>query len=67
MKKNIGPIDKGIRVSLVVLIAALYFMQVITGIAAIVLGALAAILLLTSLVSICPLYMPFGISTCKKK
>lgn len=66
MKKNMGALDRIIRVSLVVLIAVLYFANVISGTWAIVLGVLAAVFLLTSLVGVCPLYMPFGLSTRKK-
>jgi len=66
MKKNMGTIDRIIRVSLVVLIAILYFTNVISGTWAIILGVLAAIFLVTSLVGFCPLYLPFGISTRKK-
>ena len=66
MKKNMGTLDRIIRVSLVVLIAVLYFTGVISGTWAIVLGVVAAVFLLTSLVGVCPLYMPFGLSTRKK-
>jgi hypothetical protein len=67
MKKNIGTIDKVIRLTLVAVIAALYFTHMITGMVAIIAGALGVIFLLTSLVSVCPLYLPFGISTTKKQ
>ncbi len=63
MKKNMGTIDRVFRVLVAVAIAALYFSHVITGTIAIVLLALAGIFLLTSFISVCPLYMPFGIST----
>ena len=66
MKKNMGLLDRIIRVSLVVLIAVLYFTNVISGTWAIVLGVVAVIFLLTSLIGVCPLYMPFGISTKKE-
>jgi len=66
MKKNMGSLDRIIRVSLVVLIAVLYFTGVISGTWAIVLGVLAVVFLLTSLIGVCPLYMPFGLSTRKK-
>ena len=66
MKKNMGLIDRIIRLSLVVLVAVLYFTGVIGGTLAIVLGILALVFLVTSLVGVCPLYMPFGISTKKK-
>jgi len=66
MKKNMGTTDKIIRLALSALIAVLYFTNVISGTWAIILGVLAAIFLVTSLVGVCPLYMPFGISTRKK-
>lgn len=66
MKKNMGTLDRIIRVSLVVLIAILYFTDVISGTWAIILGILAVVFLLTSLIGVCPLYLPFGISTRKK-
>lgn len=67
MKKNMGTIDKALRVLAAIAIAALYFMHVISGTLAIVLLAVAAIFILTSLVGTCPLYLPFGISTNKKE
>jgi hypothetical protein len=66
MKKNMGVIDKIVRLFLVALIAVLYFTHTIGGLAAIILGVLAVVLLLTSLVSFCPLYRLLGISTAKK-
>ena len=63
MKKNMGKIDRVIRVSLAIVIAALYFSSLITGLAAVILGIFAVIFLLTSSVSFCPLYVPFKIST----
>ncbi len=67
MKKNIGNIDKGVRIGIAVIIALLYKTNYISGTTAIVLLSLAGIFILTSLISFCPLYLPFGISTCKKK
>ena len=66
MKKNMGTLDRIIRVSLVVLIAILYFTDVISGTWAIILGVVAVVFLVTSLIGFCPLYLPFGISTRKK-
>jgi len=66
MKKNMGSMDKGIRIFLAVIIAILYFTNQITGVAAIVLGIFALVFLLTSLISFCPLYVPFKMSTLKK-
>lgn len=67
MKKNMGSMDKIIRSVIAVVFAVLYFTNVITGTLGIVLMVLAAVFLLTSLVSFCPLYALFGLSTCKVK
>jgi len=66
MKKNIGNLDKTIRISIAILVAVLYFTNVINGITAIILGVVALILLATSFINFCPLYYPFKISSCKK-
>jgi uncharacterized membrane protein len=66
MKKNMGNIDRAIRTLLAVLVGILYFTGVISGTTAIILGALAVVFLLTSLISTCPLYLPFGLSTRKE-
>ena len=63
MKKNMGTIDKVIRILVAVVIAFLYFTHVITGTIGIVLLILATIFVVTSLISLCPLYLPFGINT----
>lgn len=67
MKKNMGNTDKAIRVILAVVIALLYYFDIIEGTLAYVFMALAIIFLLTSFISFCPLYKPFGINTCKTK
>ncbi len=67
MKKNMGITDKLIRIILAVVIAILYYNNIINGTAALVLGAFAVIFVLTSFISFCPLYVPFGINTCTKK
>jgi hypothetical protein len=67
MKKNMGIADRVIRSLIAIAIAILYFTNVITGTWGIVLLVLAAVFLLTSFISFCPLYAPFGLSTCKKK
>ena len=65
MKKNMGGADRLIRVILAVVVATLYFTETISGVLGMVLLAFAAILLLTSFIKFCPLYLPFGIKTCK--
>ncbi len=67
MKKNMGSTDKIVRIILALIVVALYYFGVIEGTLAYVLLALAAIFVLTSLISFCPLYAPFGMSTCKTK
>ena len=63
MKTNMGIIDRSIRTVLAILVGVLYFTGQISGTIAVVLGILAVIFLLTSVISFCPLYAPFGIST----
>ena len=65
--KNMGSADRIIRVVAALIIGILFFTEVITGTLAIVLLIFAGIFLLTSLVSTCPLYLPFGIKTFKSK
>lgn len=66
MKKNMGSMDRGIRVLVAVVVAALIMTDVLTGTLAIFAGLFAAVFLFTSFVSFCPLYAPFGWSTTKK-
>lgn len=67
MKKNMGTTDKLIRLLIAVLIGALYFTDTISGTTAVILGILAIVFALTSVISFCPLYLPFGINTRKDK
>jgi uncharacterized membrane protein HdeD (DUF308 family) len=64
--KNMGTIDRVIRILIAVAIGVLYFTEVITGITGIILIVAAVVLLLTSLVSFCPIWALFGINTVKK-
>jgi hypothetical protein len=66
MKKNMGTIDRVIRLLVVVVIAVLYYLGQLTGLAATILGVVAVAFLITSLVGWCPAYLPFGISTRKR-
>ncbi len=67
MKRNMGTIDKSIRVLFAAAVAILVLSGAVSGVAAVVLGSLAAIMVLTSLVGFCPLYLPIGLSTRKKE
>ncbi|MCX6122328.1 MAG: DUF2892 domain-containing protein [Ignavibacteriales bacterium] len=67
MKRNMGSIDKGVRILVAAVIAVLYFTGQISGTLAIIFGILAVIFLLTSAIGFCPLYLPLKLSTIKKK
>jgi len=62
-----GSADRIIRVIIAAIIAALYFTGTVTGTLGIILLILVGVFILTSFISFCPLYAPFGISTCKTK
>lgn len=66
MQKNMGQVDRVIRTIVALAVVVLYFMEIISGTTAIILLALAAIFILTSFISFCPLYLPFNIRTRKK-
>lgn len=63
MPKNMGSVDRVVRISIAVAIAILYFTGTINGTLAIVLGIVAIAFLVTSLMSRCPIYLPFHLST----
>ncbi|MGA9652129.1 YgaP family membrane protein [Pedobacter sp.] len=67
MRKNMGWLDRSLRILLAVIIGILYFTGVITGTVAIVLLIVAVAFIVTGFISTCPLYLPFGISTRKNK
>lgn len=64
MKKNMGSLDRIIRVILAAVFVALYFTGTVTGTLGLVLVILGGVFLATSLVSFCPLYTIVGLSTC---
>jgi Na+(H+)/acetate symporter ActP len=66
MKKNMGTVDRTLRLLIALVIVVLYLANQITGTAAIILGIFAVVFLLTSAMAFCPLYVPFKISTKKK-
>lgn len=67
MKQNMGIADKAVRILAAIAIIILYLTNIISGTVAILLLALAGILIFTSFMSFCPLYLPFGFSTKKRK
>jgi len=66
MKSNMGSADRVVRSLVALAIVGLYATGAIGGTVAILLGVVAAVFLLTSLVGWCPAYLPFGISTCRR-
>ncbi len=66
MKKNMGSLDRVIRVVIAAVVGLLIVTGQLTGALAIILGVLAVVFLATSVVSFCPLYTLFGISTCPR-
>lgn len=65
MKRNLSNIDRIVRVVLAALFAYLYFSGVVTGALGIVLLAAGTVFVLTAIVSFCPLYAMFKLSTFK--
>jgi hypothetical protein len=65
-KKNMGSTDRIVRIVLAVILAALALTGTVGGVLAIIFYVLAAVFVVTSLVSFCPLYLPFNLSTRKE-
>ena len=63
IEKNIGNTDRIVRLVLAAIFVALYFTGMVSGTFGIVLLVLAVVFALTAAVNICPLYLPFGLST----
>ena len=61
MKKNVGSVDRVVRIVLALVIFVLGIVFESWW------GLLGLIPLLTAFFSWCPVYLPFGISTCKTK
>ncbi len=67
MKKNVGTIDRVIRLVVSVILAYLYFSDIVTGTLGIVVLIIAGVFTLTSLVGTCAIYALVGMSTASKK
>jgi len=66
MKTNMGFADKIIRTIIAAVMIALYFTHVVSGTLGIVLIVLSVVFLLTSLLSFCPIYAIFGLTSKSK-
>jgi hypothetical protein len=64
MKKNVGNMDKAIRIAVAVIAAVLYLTETVGGLPGIIMLAAGVILALTSVVGFCPMYTVLGINTC---
>lgn len=64
MKKNVGTIDKAIRIIVAIALSVLYYLGVISGTLGIVGLVVAIAMVFTSFVSFCPLYAILGINSC---
>jgi len=67
MKKNVGTIDRYIRILFAIVVVILNYAKQIEGTTAIVAGIVAMIMLATSFLNFCPIYAILGINTCKTK
>jgi hypothetical protein len=65
MKQNMGTLDRIFRLIVAVIIAGLYLTGQLSGIAATILGIVAVVFLVTSILGLCPAYLPLGLSTRK--
>ena len=66
IEKNVGTTDRIIRFVVAVIFAVMYFTGMVSGTFGVVLLALAVIFALTATISICPIYLPFKLSTIGK-
>lgn len=65
MQKNVGTIDKVIRIAVAVILVVLYITDVLSGTAGTVALIAAGALVATSAVSFCGLYTVIGVNTCQ--
>jgi len=67
MTKNMGTLDRSFRVTAAILVGIFYMTGQLSGVTALILGTIAIAFIATSAVGSCPLYLPFGLSTCGKQ
>jgi hypothetical protein len=66
VKLNMGSWDRILRLLVTLVVLILLIAGVLEGALAIILGIIAVIFFVTSVIGFCPLYVIFGISTRKK-
>ena len=67
MKKNMGALDRAVRILIAIILVILILTGKISGTLAWVLGIISVVFLLTSIIGWCLLYVTLGISTIKKE
>lgn len=68
MSKNVGGIDRILRAIIgLALLGCAFFVLTIGSVLSYAIAAVGAILLLTSIISFCPLYRIIGTRTCKDR
>lgn len=65
MTKNVGAVDRAVRLVIGIALLALAFLHVVTGTMAIVAYIVGAVALVTGLVRFCPVWSIFGVNTCQ--
>lgn len=63
--KNVGPIDRLLRVIPAIVATVLIIQGLVSGVVAWITGALAAMLLVTAILGSCSIYYLFGFSSCR--
>lgn len=66
MEKNLGALDKALRITLSIITGALYYIGILDGTLGFILMVIAITCLFTTFVSFCPLYFLFDIQTRNK-
>jgi len=67
MTRNLGWLDRSVRLLIALLFLLLYLLGTISGIPAFFLLVFGAALVLTSAMGVCPLYLRCGLNTFRRK
>ena len=67
MKKNLGTVDRIVRVLIFATISVLFLLGKIEGVLGYVLLIVSTVLLITAFINFCPIYRVFNISSRKKE
>ena len=67
MKRNMGSIDRTVRLVLSVVLLVLYLTETVTGTLGFIAILIALLLATTSFIGFCPLYLPFKFNTFRKR